>query len=71
MDSVKAFLSQSESCMVYIQIAFQVWWLFYWRLLCLPQIFPVKMAKGGEGSKFVLVGCSLDEFEQHQETRAH
>lgn len=27
-DNVKAFLTQSESCIVYIQIAFQIWRLF-------------------------------------------
>ena len=32
-DSVKAFASQSESCIVYIQIAFQILAAFYQRLL--------------------------------------
>ena len=31
------------------------------------EIFPAKMAKAEEGSRFESVGCSLDEFVQHQE----
>ena len=33
------------------------------------QIFPAKMAKAEESSRFVSVGYSLDEFVQHQENK--
>ena len=31
----------------------------------LLQFFPAKTAKAEESSRFVSVGCSLDEFVQH------
>lgn len=35
----------------------------------LLQIFPAKMARAEETSRFVSVGCSLDKFVEHQENK--
>ena len=61
-DSVKAFASQSESCIVYIQIAVKIWRLFYRRLL---QIFLRRRSE--ESSRFVAVSFCPDVFVWHQE----
>ena len=58
-DSVKAFASQSESCIVYIQIAFQILAAF---LSAPPSNFP---AKAEENSRFVSVDCCPDVFVWH------
>ena len=50
-DSGKAFVSQSESCIVYIQIAFQILAPF---LSPSPSNFS---AKAEESSRFVSVSC--------------
>ena len=62
-DSVKAFASQSESCIVYIQIAFQILVAF---LSAPPSNFP---AKGAECSRFVSVSCCPDVFAWHRENK--
>ena len=59
--STKAFASQSESCIVYIQIAFQIA-----AFLSAPPNFP---AKAEESSRFVSVSCCLDVFVWHQENK--
>ena len=62
-DSVKAFASQSESCIVYIQIAFQILAAF---LSAPPSNFPAKVEKS---SRFVSVSCCPDVFVWHQENK--
>ena len=62
-DSVEAFATQSESCIVYIQIAFQIWWLS----LSAPRSnFP---AKAEESSRFVSVGCCPYVFVWYQQNK--
>ena len=62
-DNVKAFASQSESCIVYIQIAFQI-------LAALLSVPPSKFpAKAEESSRLVPVGCCPDVFVWHQENK--
>ena len=61
--NVKAFASQSESCIVCIQIAFQIWRLF---LSAPSSNFP---AKAEESSRFVSGGCYTDVFLWHQEDK--
>ena len=62
---MKVFASQSESCFVYIQIAFQIWRLF---LSAPPSNFPAKAEKS---SGFVSVGCCPDVFYGIKKTRTH
>ena len=64
-DSVKAFASQSESCIVYIQIAFQILAAFMSEP---PSNFP---AKAEESSRFVSVSCCPDVFVWYQENKKH
>ena len=63
MYNVKAFASQSESCIVCIQIAFQICRLF---LSAPSSNFP---AKAEESSRFVSVGCYTGVFVWHQEDK--
>ena len=62
-DSVKVFASQSKSCIVYIQIAFQILAAF---LSAPPSKFPAKVEKS---SRFVSVSCCPDVFVWHQENK--
>ena len=57
-DSIKASPSQSQPCIVYIQIAFQMWPLFSYATSKFL-IFTAKMAKAEESSGLVSVGRSL------------
>ena len=59
-NNVKAFASQSESCIVYIQIAFQILAAFYQRLL---QVFLRRWS-----ARFVSVSCP-DVFVWPQENK--
>ena len=63
INSVKAFASQSESCIVYIQIAFRILAAF---LSTPPSNFPAKVEKS---SRFVSVSCCPDVFVWHQENK--
>ena len=60
-DSVKVFASQSESCIVYIQIGFQIW-----------RPFSNFRTKAEESSRFVSVGCCcLYGIKKIRTHRAH
>ena len=62
---MKAFASQSESCIVYIQIAFQILAAF----LSAPAPSSNFPAKAEESSRFVSVGCCPDVFLWHEENK--
>ena len=64
-DSISAFASQSESCIVYIPIAFHIWRLFSRRLL---QIFPAKGTKTPDLCRLVATQTSLHSIKK---TRTH
>ena len=59
----RPLLANQKSCIVYIQIAFQILAAF---LSALPSNFP---AKAEENSRFVSVGCCPDLFVWHQENK--
>ena len=61
--SVKPLPNQSESYIVYIQIAFQILAAF---LSAPPSNFP---SKAEESYRFVSVGCCPDVFVSHQENK--
>ena len=66
-DSVKAFASQSESCIVYIQIAFQIWRLFYRNLL---QIFLRRRRKAPDFCLLVAAQACLYGIKKTRTYRA-